>query len=512
MRKGGLAWHAGCSHARMDLVDSRRLARALWPHLALWAVLCALAAGVTLWLVESSRRSELADGRVEAENLARILGDQATRTFEGFDLALSMLKAMHERGVGDAFLAPLSASLERSPSFEVERVFNRFDADGRLAASSKRDAPVGQASVADRAWFADARDRPGAALRIGAPTTGRVSGAPLIPIAKRLERPDGTFDGVIGVGLDPERLVGLFRSLRIGESSSVGLMDRDGRIYAWSGARGAGGGRDVAAEMPRLAEVAGDSVLATAPIAGTDLMVFAALAESSLLANQRVVARNLLGYAALIVLALTLPLAFAARRTLVELRRRRALELRYEDARERARTDALTGIANREAFDGHLRAAHATATADGVPFVLGFVDVDRFKALNDRYGHATGDRALKRVADALAGNVRRSDVVARMGGDEFAVLMPGADAPSCARVFDNLRETLRLVTLEEGWPISFSIGVVAFASAPPRPRDAIALADRLMYDVKRAGRDGTRFATYRDGHLVVAASREPLAA
>lgn len=501
----------------MDRLDARRLARILWPQFALWAVLCALVAAATLWLIESSRERELADGRAEAENLAHILEGQTARILEGFDLALSMLKAMHERGAGDAFLAPLASSIERSAVPAVERVFNRFDANGTLAASSRRDAPIGAASVADRAWFGEARERPGSSLHIGAPTTGRVSGTPLIPIAKRLDRVDGSFDGVIGVGLDPERLVGLFRSLRIGEASSVGLMHRDGRIYAWSGGRDAADPAGTATAAPpaglALADIAGPgSVIATAAIPDTDLVVFAALSEEQILAGHRVVARSYLGYAALVILALTLPVALATRRAVADARRRRALELRYEHVREQARTDPLTGVANREAFDQHLRDAHAAAAASGVPFVLAFLDIDRFKALNDRYGHETGDRALKRVADAMAGNVRRTDVVARMGGDEFAVLMPGADHASALRVFDNLHETLRLVTKEEGWPISFSVGVVAFASAPARPRDAVALADRLMYEVKGAGRDGTRFASFRDGRLQVEPRRRSLAA
>lgn len=500
----------------MDRIDLRHSLRVLWPQLALWAVLCTLVAAVTLGLIEAGRQRELDDGRVEAENLARILQAQTARTLEGADVALSMLKAMHERGVGDAFLAPVADSLARSSGSEIERVFSRFEADGRLAASSLRDAPIGKISIADRAYFAEARDRPGPGLHVSAPLMSRFLRAEVIPIAKRLDRPDGSFDGVVTLALDPSRMVALFRSLHIGEASSIGLMHRDGRIYVASGVplaaspapADAGGG----APGTTLAVLAGEaSIVATSPIAGTDIVAFAALSEDALLANHRVVARNLLGYAALIVLALTLPILLASRRALADARRRHALELRYEDARERAHTDPLTGVANRESFDGHLRAAHRAA-GEGVPFVLAFLDVDRFKALNDRHGHEIGDRALKRVADAMAGNVRRTDVVARMGGDEFAVLMPGADRASSIRVFDNLRETLRLVTLEEGWPISFSIGVVAFASAPARPRDAIALADRLMYDVKRAGRDGTRFATFRQGRLVVDAAPQPIAA
>jgi len=511
----------------VDRLPPRRLLRALWPYAALWALLCAVVVAVTAWQIAQNRATELNDGRIEAENLARVLQDHTARTLDGFDRALSLLKALHERGVGDAFLAPMSAALARSMSSEVERTFNRFDRNGILAATSAREPPGGRVTIADRAYFKDARAQPGAALHIGEPTLGRVSQVMVIPLVKRLETVDGAFDGVIAVALDPARLVHLFRSLRVGESSSVGLIDREGRVFVWSENAGARVSEPSLRHSPvpqrvdtqafdaalKLGDIAGpESVVALSAVPGTQLLAFAALSEDQLLAGHRGYTRSLMGYAALIVAMLTLAIAFMSRRALAEARRRRVLELRYADASERARTDPLTGVANREAFDGLLRNAHAAAADDGVPFVLAFLDIDRFKALNDRYGHEAGDRALRRVADTIVGSVRRADVVARLGGDEFAVLMPGADGVSSVRVFDNLRETLKLAVGEEGWPISFSMGVVAFESAPARPRDAIALADRLMYEVKAAGRDGVRYATWRDGRLAVDTSDDRQAA
>ncbi|HEY8242886.1 MAG TPA: diguanylate cyclase [Casimicrobiaceae bacterium] len=482
--------------------------RALWPYVGLWALLCALVMGVTAWQVEQSRATALTNGRLEAENFARVLQDHTSRTLDGFDRTLALLKALHERGVGDAFLAPMSASLAPSVASEVERTFNRFDREGVLAATSARELPTSRVTIADRDYFREARDRPGASLRIGEPTISRVSGVMVIPLVKRLEAVDGRFDGVISVALDPARLVQLFRSLRIGEASSVGLVDREGRVYV--GSKNASVALGTSA---RLADIAGpESVVALADVPGTQLVAFAALSEDQLLAGHNQSSRSLIGYATLIVAMLTLAMAFLSRRALADASRRRVLELRYADANERARTDPLTGVANREAFEGHLRNAHAAAANDGMPFVLAFLDIDRFKELNDRYGHVIGDRALRRVADTIVGSVRRADVVARLGGDEFAVLMPGADGVSTTRVFDNLCETLKLAVGEEGWPISFSMGVVAFEAAPARPRDAVALADRLMYEVKAAGRNDVRYATWRDGRLVVDPSSDRRAA
>jgi diguanylate cyclase (GGDEF)-like protein len=181
--------------------------------------------------------------------------------------------------------------------------------------------------------------------------------------------------------------------------------------------------------------------------------------------------------------------------------RRRLLELRYESAYQQARTDPLTGLANRTAFDEARRQAHARQRRSGEPFALAFIDIDYFKRLNDTLGHPVGDEALKTVAETLSGCVRQTDVVGRLGGDEFAVLMPGVTGDMMHRRFDPIKVDLDNVVARFNWPISFSIGVVACETPTPRSRDAINLADRLMYDAKSAGRGAVRYGIWRDGRL-----------
>jgi GGDEF domain-containing protein len=99
-----------------------------------------------------------------------------------------------------------------------------------------------------------------------------------------------------------------------------------------------------------------------------------------------------------------------------------------DEARKRAATDALTGAANRAAFDEELGRLVGRARTSGAPFTLLFVDVDHFKSINDRFGHQVGDRVLRGLAEVLGTAVRKDDMVARYGGEEFAVLLPGAKA------------------------------------------------------------------------------------
>ncbi|MCC6197647.1 MAG: GGDEF domain-containing protein [Burkholderiales bacterium] len=230
---------------------------------------------------------------------------------------------------------------------------------------------------------------------------------------------------------------------------------------------------------------------------------FAALAalESRVRDAQRRHARALAAFAVLALAALTLPIALAARRALWAEAHRTLIEEDVALERGQERTDALTGVANRRGFEEALAACHADLAERRQPFVLASVDIDRFRRLNDTRGKATGDQALKRVARTLATTIRRSDLIARLGGDEFAVLMPNADGRAMRRPFNAMFTALTVAMAGEGWPVSFSIGVVAFETPSAAPQEASLLADKLMATVKASGRNGVRFAVYRGGKL-----------
>jgi diguanylate cyclase (GGDEF)-like protein len=177
--------------------------------------------------------------------------------------------------------------------------------------------------------------------------------------------------------------------------------------------------------------------------------------------------------------------------------RRRLMEL------ERlADEDSLAPISNRRAFLRHLARTITYVGRYGAACNLLYFDVNGLKTINDTHGHAAGDAALIHVADTLRGNTRTSDMVGRLGGDEFAVLMPGVTSETMHRRFDPIKHDLDRMVERHGWRISFSIGVVACESATPHARDALTLADRMMYDAKGAGRDAIRYAVFRDGRLI----------
>lgn len=172
------------------------------------------------------------------------------------------------------------------------------------------------------------------------------------------------------------------------------------------------------------------------------------------------------------------------------------------DLRKLARTDELTGLDNRRAFKEKAQMKVSTARRYGVPMVCLAVDLDHFKEINDTYGHASGDRALVRVAELLREHTRDSDVLCRYGGDEFLVLLDHLQPDQVPVVADRILRATREVRLQspEGreFTLGLSLGVAPYASG----MDLQALmheADMALYRAKRNGRGRADIAPGRAG-------------
>lgn len=150
-----------------------------------------------------------------------------------------------------------------------------------------------------------------------------------------------------------------------------------------------------------------------------------------------------------------------------------------------ALTDPLTGLGNRRAFQERLRRAVEAFSKSGRPMALLMMDVDRFKRLNDRYGHSEGDSVLRRVASSLKANLRSGDFLARLGGDEFAALLVDADLPTAIRISERVLEASR----EQTDPVPYTLSIGIAESFPGCTADQLtAYADEALYEAKRKGR------------------------
>lgn len=170
-------------------------------------------------------------------------------------------------------------------------------------------------------------------------------------------------------------------------------------------------------------------------------------------------------------------------------KKQRALERANERIAQLARTDSLTGLANRREFHEQLSKAAATARRHAIPLSVALADIDHFKSVNDDFGHDAGDQALKMFADLLAAQSRTEDLPARWGGEEFIVMMPatsGQDAIAFANRVRALFAETQCDTVPRSMTVSFGVATLAQDEADD---SLISRADEALYRAKREGRN-----------------------
>ena len=176
--------------------------------------------------------------------------------------------------------------------------------------------------------------------------------------------------------------------------------------------------------------------------------------------------------------------------TILDITERKALEVQLADMAER---DALTGLLNRRAILAHLEALHRDRRQASQSLCLMMCDVDHFKRINDRHGHAKGDEVLREVAHLLNARLREGDRVGRIGGEEFLIVLATADLEDARQVAERLRQQVAQMDVQcnEGQrlAVTISIGVAQSLHQDEDWADVIARADAGLYAAKRAGRD-----------------------
>jgi diguanylate cyclase (GGDEF)-like protein len=174
------------------------------------------------------------------------------------------------------------------------------------------------------------------------------------------------------------------------------------------------------------------------------------------------------------------------------------------DLRYRSRHDALTGLLNRRAMEEALLAQMQRSRRTGEPFTVLMIDLDHFKSVNDRHGHAAGDRALRHTAAALKAELREVDAIGRFGGEEFLVVMPGATVETALPVAERLRTALVIDgSAVEGATLllSASIGIAQWREPAEEPSRLLMRADAALYDAKLRGRDRVVVDTSDSGSI-----------
>ena len=166
----------------------------------------------------------------------------------------------------------------------------------------------------------------------------------------------------------------------------------------------------------------------------------------------------------------------------------------FEEVKAQAVTDGLTGLYNRRYFEEYLKKEVTRALRQQQAFSIIGLDLDHLKQINDKYGHAYGDLAIKTVANVLKKNARSIDTAARMGGEEFNVILPGVDSKGAMIAAERIRKALESEKLDTIGHITASIGVATFLEHSDNIEDILELTDQAMYQSKRNGRNQVTLA------------------
>lgn len=166
----------------------------------------------------------------------------------------------------------------------------------------------------------------------------------------------------------------------------------------------------------------------------------------------------------------------------------------FEEVKAQAVTDSLTGLYNRRYFEEYLKKEVKRALRQKQPFSIIGLDLDHLKEINDKFGHAYGDLAIKTIAEVLKKNARSIDTAARMGGEEFNIILPGVDSNGAMIAAERIRKTLEEQKLDTVGQITASIGVATFLEHSENIEDIMELTDQAMYQSKRDGRNRVTLA------------------
>jgi len=166
-----------------------------------------------------------------------------------------------------------------------------------------------------------------------------------------------------------------------------------------------------------------------------------------------------------------------------------ALRKNLDSEKTLACSDPLTGALNRRAFFDIAEYELNRSQRYEHAITIAYIDLDNFKGINDRLGHTAGDNLLIAVTKTIAANIRSTDILSRVGGDEFVILLPETPADAAAAFLEKIHYQLNQAMSAKNWPVTFSIGAVTYPKAPSDVEAVIKKADMLMYEVKRSGKN-----------------------
>ncbi|MDR3518798.1 MAG: sensor domain-containing diguanylate cyclase [Azospirillaceae bacterium] len=452
-------------------------------------------------------RSTVGSRYALVRDISKLVEDNIRRTVGDANAALNLADKMIERAGG------LSAIADREHWQQLREIISDvdggmslwvFDHDGKVVLESGQ-FPARRTDATDREFFQTAINTN--TVHVGQALRGRVSGSIFYTISRPYFNNDDTFQGVIAIAMDTNRLTNFYAMMNFGFEPLIEVIRVDGSIVARRpdldhyldrstnnsdissiDLHVAEGQLDYVSPMDHVERLA-----AYRRLPDYDLIILAGVANGMALNSWRI--RTTRTAAITAVSALLSLVAFGVIfRTLRRSRRTRAVLIRAAKEKiqittrlTQARHDGLTGLPSRNLWLEMADATVARCRTEQLCLAFLFIDLDNFKAVNDRHGHDQGDRVLKAVAEILRVSLRETDIAGRLGGDEFAIftVAPGtAIRQKSQLIADRIIEKIKLI----GFGIGCSIGVSVFPVDCTDLSDALLKADNAMYVAKRLGK------------------------
>lgn len=439
-----------------------------------------------------------------SSNIVQLIESDILRNVELYDQSLQGLIW----AVGRKELPQVPGQLRQRLLFNEAFVDRRrgdvlwLDAHGNVVGDSTSMLPR-KANFADTGVFQAHLNNANLGLLVGPPFKAKLGDLDwCISFSRRISGPQGEFLGLAAGALRLSYFNELFQRLDIGKDSSINLFNTQGQLLARQPSRPQdpmiGADYSKRANFQRILNERSGSFSARsalsdkqrmytfARVADLPLIVLVAHASDEVFESWRrtaIVVSVATGVLCIGILWLTLLLGR-------ELRRRHDAE---QSLATLAATDSLTGLANRRRLDQVLRLEWARAQRNRRPLAILMVDIDHFKAFNQRHGHAGGDHALREVAKTIERAIRRpADLAARYGGEEFQVVLPETELAGALMLAERIRADVQALPLfgEDSLPITVSIGIGLYI--PGTQQDLARLlgaADEALYRAKAAGRN-----------------------
>ncbi|MDR6610450.1 sensor domain-containing diguanylate cyclase [Pseudomonas synxantha] len=481
----------------------------------LLAAVCLSMTAIVIWQAWNSRQYQLHDKEVAMSNLAQTLASQAQATIKQADTLLFTLVDRLEHDGVDPSRLPQLLNVQRSELSQLHGLFV-FDEKGQWIANSNGADQTG-VNNSDREYFIFHRDNPSRGPHIGPSIKSRSSGEWIMTVSRRVNHPDGSFAGVALATIYLSHFLQLYDSIDLGSNGVINLIADNATIVIRRPFKETDIGTSLA-KSPLFTRLLpkGDAGTATITsiidgvervtayrrVEGYPLIVFTALNKDEVLGSWRM--ETLLS-AGIVTLLLSI-LGMLGLRLIKLMKQQNLVQVELLDTQEKllevnrnleglALKDALTGLANRRQLDAFINVELGRARRSLSDLALLMIDVDHFKAFNDRYGHLAGDECLRKVSAIITDNIKRpGGLAARYGGEEFAVVLPGTDYVGAFLVAEKIRRAVLQAGIahsdsSEG-TVTVSVGVGASnAASQVRPEELIDAADKALYVAKASGRN-----------------------